>query len=687
MGHCSSCDRCKAKEEKQTLTSEFPDPFLHPLQFLNSECLPRYRVDPFLPDEFADDLVTNCKLDDGSCVRNTFACEVNSSKITELADILHLIPWELLDACAHPEEIVQLINHFMAQEPDPEPRRSDDAFDLALRQFVHQLRVLLHAGHGEDSTSQGITDACAALACRHSHRAWDAANAAEVLASPKVSHGVSSQQGKGQGRGLPPGKAPARCKAPSAVRLGPDALPRWSGPVPEPGWKSERLVNWQPVRALDRFEGSVWQRIHDGMRDGALPLSERILRFAFARADDCTQVRKNVKISGDAVARRLPGKQALSVDLLHANLSRAGIHSPSQLSWAIGVQREASELVVDSQEELSDDVLESVLCLLRLASGKEECLCEAPLEGRGGHDRASTKLAPAEAFLQELLRSLGPAIRLVPKLEMALDVARFDTEAANLEEQMRIGLSTVSKVLKSVALPSLLEGALLLGNYVNANNKALGGVVCVTLDSLPKLAHTRCVPSDASEGVGYQNALDLLVWHFQRKEPDFLDMLSSDLEECKKSGDLDQKVIADAIGGLEKRISSIAEVVRKNTNQVDEAYSRPEALSPDRLNKFLVKARPNLQALQLQFEELDKATCDLRKYFAEPASSNFTDMMQSLTALYEALPLRENNAASRAPATPGAGQLTTSAAAAAARPVVRRHTLLKGVMAFRRSAF
>ena len=60
---------------------------------------------------------------------------------------------------------------------------------------------------------------------------------------------------------------------------------------------------------------------------------------------------------------------------------------------------------------------------------------------------------------------------------------------------------------------SFVEGVLLLGNYVNAASRSLGGAVGVALDSLAKLAHTQCLPGRQPLGLGEEprNALHLLV--------------------------------------------------------------------------------------------------------------------------------------------------------------------------------
>ena len=61
--------------------------------------------------------------------------------------------------------------------------------------------------------------------------------------------------------------------------------------------------------------------------------------------------------------------------------------------------------------------------------------------------------------------------------------------------RLDLALTAAWTIIDSKAMPILLEGILLLGNSVNASSKNLGGAVGVTLESLTKLAHTRCLPA------------------------------------------------------------------------------------------------------------------------------------------------------------------------------------------------
>lgn len=74
-------------------------------------------------------------------------------------------------------------------------------------------------------------------------------------------------------------------------------------------------------------------------------------------------------------------------------------------------------------------------------------------------------------------------------------MARFKAKAKDLETGLDLALTAAWTIIDSKALPILLEGILLLGNSVNASSKNLGGAVGVTLESLTKLAHTRCLPA------------------------------------------------------------------------------------------------------------------------------------------------------------------------------------------------
>ena len=178
-----------------------------------------------------------------------------------------------------------------------------------------------------------------------------------------------------------------------------------------------------------------------------------------------------------------------------------------------------------------------------------------------GHDSCGYACVRAEEQLKSVerwhtdatARSLSNALSSVMSVivdffpdRLSLDMARFPLKAADLESgplprvvvrwiplvprtdvpatnRLDLALTAAWSIIDSRAVPILLEGILLLGppvscakddwiktfgealcrgNSVNASSKNLGGAVGVTLDSLTKLAHTRCLPAKQARTFG-----------------------------------------------------------------------------------------------------------------------------------------------------------------------------------------
>jgi len=448
-----------------------------------------------------------------------------------------------------------------------------------------------------------------------------------------------------KGRARPPGPPPPRKAAP---------LPVWPGPLPSDDWKAERIINWQPIRQVSRWEGSVWQLVNERMReDGFEQLPDQLLQGAFMKkltdpVGKLDQQRSMVTSVSHSLARkrkrRLSHQTALAADLLHAQLLRRGIRSPNQLQWVTGSRSQAgSEQVRCDVQELPVDILETLLGLLR-----------APCHGEEGqlHLQSSDdamQLVPAEAFLQGLIAQAGPLHVLLTRTELALSIERFPSDAAAIEHELRIGLSATQAIIDSKALPMLLEGVLLLGNYVNSRSKALGGAVGVTLASLSRLAHTRCLPALAQQkqrrdglAAKHDNALHLLLKHLHATRPSMVEALTSDLEGCLLARDLDPEATATALRDLVARVTAVEERCRSGCAVHEETIEDhevpcPQALRPERLRKFLHSATPRIVALQQLSEELESGIAGLRRWLAEPSGTSFAEMMRSLLPLREAL--------------------------------------------------
>lgn len=415
----------------------------------------------------------------------------------------------------------------------------------------------------------------------------------------------------------------------------------------------------------------MWQQVNKNMEKGFTPLPDSLLNQAFMRrVDDELAPRRGRTSSCHSArapsARRLSKRAALTADLLHAQLARRGVHEVKQLAWITGAK---CDLALG--QELSEEVLEALQGLLSAATGEESRLADAD-------DVAA--LAPAEAFLHALHKEAGPLNSLCSRVELALQLLRFPEEAAALENELQMGLETARSILDSSAMPVLLEGVLMLGNYVNANSKCLGSAVGVTLESLAKLAHTRCLsatprdssrerrPSTSSMDGGItprgarrqsmssmeggstprasntprgDNALLLLVEHLQHMRPGFMATLSNDIDGCKAARDLDPNAMEEVLAGLVARLKSVEARLDEGHEEFDDRGDA-EGLKPARLRAFVHEAAPKVLALQSLLAEFRDVSLAMCRWFAEAPDTSFVDMMRSLTTLREALPAKSH---------------------------------------------
>lgn len=431
-------------------------------------------------------------------------------------------------------------------------------------------------------------------------------------------------KGRGKGKGAPP-------QNPSCLGRS-HSLPHWTGPRPPEDWKADRVVNWQPIRQFGRWEGSIWQQVHSNMSaNEGVQLPEDVLCHAFGRRGQPKSRTRQASLS--TRCRALPPKQALNADLLHAQLLRSGISGPSQLSWLLpsgGDLHRSREAELHNceadEEEIPESVLEAVHGLLVI-------VLAVPGLNR---DELRAGKAPAEVFLADLLGicSCSPE-ELQPQVDMIFKIVRFQDRASTLKRQLEEGLNCIHQILTSEAVPDLLEGVLLLGNYVNAASKCLGGVVGVTLDSIAKLAHTRCIQDDPASTVGGQNALHLLVRQLEaRNRPTFAEELAADLEGCLRARELDPKEAGSELQSLKGLTARVRDVLAKGKD----CNAESPALQPTRLLSFLNKADPEMDCLQQLLNKLHESTAALRIFFAEPDSACLQEMLRNLAELHKVLP-------------------------------------------------
>ncbi|CAE7701401.1 FH18 [Symbiodinium sp. CCMP2592] len=286
------------------------------------------------------------------------------------------------------------------------------------------------------------------------------------------------------------------------------------------------------------------------------------------------------------------------------------------------------------------ELLEALLGLLGAAVGEERCLTAAGQSLKDG--------VQSEIFLRQILQSV-PLQELQCRVQLCLDIARFPLKAADLESGLDLALSAAWSILDSRAVPILLEGILLLGNSVNASSKNLGGAVGVTLDSLTKLAHTRCLPAKQAgnkskkASARAESALEVLACHLDEANEGFMKNLASDLDACHAAKDFDRTLMDGLVQELATQTKQM-----KQSLQADTTSAQAAATSHARLGTFLEVADPKVSHLQDLLEEVDEATESLRQWFAEPSTSSLHDMLKVLSALRDMLPVAKPTAADAA---------------------------------------
>lgn len=219
-------------------------------------------------------------------------------------------------------------------------------------------------------------------------------------------------------------------------------------------------------------------------------------------------------------------------------------------------------------------------------------------------------------------------------MSLALEMAKFRDEAALVKQRLQLSLCAIDAILNSTAMPQLLRGVLVLGNFVNSSSTSLGGAVGVSLESLAKLAHTRCIDQPRSrpncQGIRQDNALHFLLRQLQQGSPGLVDALAKDLDCCLKVEDIEVDVLAVNVQSLQSLVVKV-----QDSETVKEAVP---AFSPARLNLFCEMAEPETAYLSKSLAELRSATAALQHYFAEPENTRLQEMFRNLAELRRAMP-------------------------------------------------
>lgn len=381
-------------------------------------------------------------------------------------------------------------------------------------------------------------------------------------------------------------------------------------------------------------------------------------------ASSSTSARSSCYVGGDGTARTICTSRGTS-----RSHSRSSSGSSSRSSSSDGSHSDSE--TDDGEEELAplnEDALETLLSFYSAAEGSESQLLSRDA-GKG----PTLLLAPAEELLRQLLVEVGPLSVLQARAQALFHIARFHTDAQQLEMQFRLGITAAEAIVKSSTLPMLLEGVLLVGNYVNSSSN-LGSALGVTLDSLAKLANTRRLPSSEIRPDGTETALSLVVQQLKETQgPSFLPTLFSELECCRSARSLDPKSMEVDVGKLGAQLALLEQ--RAAAPLVEGAGSEPPWLQPGHLRKFLADAKPQQETLQSLTKNLDAATISMRTYLAEDGRKTLKEMLTSLALFLDKLPVqpRQQSPLTRSKSLPSAKTMPRRSSLQA--PPVRRATL------------
>jgi len=478
-------------------------------------------------------------------------------------------------------------------------------------------------------------------------------------------------KGKGKGKAAPP--PPPKKSEPQPVL----DVPTWEGPRPDEGLKAERIVQWQPIRQAGLLSGSVWEDVHRQLlHEDVVKVDTPRLKSAFMKTINETEpVEASEESKRIGAVRCTLLSKPLSAEILHANLVRQGFCSTNKLDWVMGKQPPTSsqssqtswsakltrmknssaedsannpsanaEIDADDDSEdvyetagvaLHQNALETLLNLYILAVG-----CEPELLNR---DTIAQPLAPVEDLLRQLMMEGGPLPVLQGRAEALLYMSRFASEAQELQKQFRAGIAAADSVVQSSTMPKFLGCVLLIGNYVNSASNALGGALGVTLESLAKLGNTRCLQS-GDKSARSETALTQVIRKLDEAQgPFFLSVLVSELEPVRSANSLDVVAMQGHVVKLASQIAMLDERAGRSGD------CEPRHLQPNRLGKFLEKAKPQMEALQDLSKKLDVSIESLRQYFAEPHNQSFKNMIGNLTMFLERLPSQAPSAQEERP--------------------------------------
>jgi hypothetical protein len=434
------------------------------------------------------------------------------------------------------------------------------------------------------------------------------------------------------------------------------------------------------------LQGSVWEDVHRQLEweegNHQVKVDSPRLRAAFMQETEQEGGESSEQTKRPAAVRCTLLQKPLSAEILHANLVRQGFSTTKKLVWAIGhkAKEEASQKAddlraddqpteedvrssEDSEDSDIEDVYETVAVELHQNAldtlSNLYILCDEGCERQllsndSGSGSSKVVLAPVEELLRDMILQGGSLEILQSRAEALLYMSGFPAEAHDLEAEFRVGIAAAEAVVKSTTMPKFLGCVLLIGNYVNSNSNALGGALGVTLDSLAKLANTRClqpgIQRQSSNGFGpgrAETALSQVIRKLDEAQgPFFLPTLVSELQSCRGSKAVDVVAMQASVVKLTSHIATLEKLVATTGSH------EPPHLQPRRLANFLSKAKPQMETLQRLANDLEFAIDRLRAYFAEPPTQSFKNMMDNLNMFIDKLPANIDKPSEERPASP-----------------------------------
>ncbi|KAF5807257.1 putative formin, FH2 domain-containing protein [Helianthus annuus] len=389
------------------------------------------------------------------------------------------------------------------------------------------------------------------------------------------------------------------CEPPSPPRPPPTPPPsppmeKDGGPVA--GTYSFKPLNWEKVNKA--LEGSLWEELLIHGQPQRTPPEIDVSELQQLFSNSPPKIANSKEADKRKTSSSMHEKVQL-IDKLRANnieimLTEVNLPLP---------------LIVEAVFAMDDTVLyvDQIENLLKLFPTKEET--EILKSYKGDQD----KLGQCEQYFLELMK----VPRMESKLNALMFTFQFDSQLAELKNNLNTVNSACDEVRKSVKLKEIMKRILYLGNALNQGT-ARGAAIGFKLDSLMKLTDIRASDS----GLTFMHYLCKLL---ANKSPDLLDF-HEDLVSLEAATKIHLKNVAEQMLAVSCGLKTAKQELDASAN--DGPVSTGFHLT---LNKFISHAEVEVASVTNFFTVVGKSADGLALYFGEdPARCPFEQATQTL---------------------------------------------------------